>query len=119
MQSEQLARAKGFGHVQHEQETVPPGSFRQNRPELLPGQNLLVLGPKVLGGPQLARRVFDQEFVLDGLVKDGLEIRSCLLDPVLRVPRRQTAHMRLQHESVERIERQIAELQRSENTSGI
>jgi hypothetical protein len=23
---------------------------------LLPGQNLLVLGPKVLGGPQLARR---------------------------------------------------------------
>jgi hypothetical protein len=27
--------------------------------------------------------------------------------------------MRLQHESVERIERQIAELQRSENTSGI
>jgi hypothetical protein len=27
--------------------------------------------------------------------------------------------MRLQHESVERIERQIAKLQRSENTSGI
>ena len=71
-QSEQLARAKGFGHVQHEQETVPPGSFRQNRRELLPGQNLLVLGPKVLGGPQLARRVFDQEFLLDASSKMDL-----------------------------------------------
>jgi hypothetical protein len=77
---------------------------------LLPAQDLLVLGPKIFRDLQLPGWVLEQEFLLKGFVKDGLQIRSRLIDPILRVLFRQSVHMRLQHEFVERIKRMVAEL---------
>src|SRR5260370_41369601 len=84
-QSEQVARTERFGHVQHEEKTVSSLGIGQDQPELLPTQNLLVLRSKIFRDLQFTGRVFDQELVLDSFVEDGLQIRSRLLDPVLRV----------------------------------
>src|SRR5437868_3152155 len=87
--------------MEGQQKAVSSGSLPQSRPQLLPGQHPLVLGPKIPGNPQLAGRVLAQELLLDGLVEDRLQISS-LLDATLAIAIRQVCQMCLQRELIER-----------------
>ncbi|MEZ2346703.1 hypothetical protein [Terriglobus sp. RCC_193] len=77
---------------------------------MIPVQNLLVLGPEILGNLQLPARVLHQELLLDGLIEDRSQVRAGLFYPVLVVAIRELIDMRLQHESVDGFERENPEL---------
>jgi hypothetical protein len=73
---EQLARAKGFSHVEDEQKAISSRGVSQNQPKLFPLQDLVVLRPEILGNLQLAGRVLEQKLLLDGFVEDRSQCRN-------------------------------------------
>jgi hypothetical protein len=76
----------------------------QNAAHLLPSQNLFILWPKVLRNLQRPGWILDEKLLLDCFIEDGLEVRACLLDPILAIRLRQVVDMRLQFKLVDRFD---------------
>src|SRR5258707_859981 len=108
--SEEFAGPERIGHVQHQQNAIPPSGCFEDRSQLLRRQDLFVLRPEIFRNLQRPGRVLDEELLLDCFVEHGLEIRACLLHPILAVGLCQMVHMRLELKLVDRLHWVRAEL---------